>query len=740
MNLVPTNEKKRALVEWKAMQQHLATPEEVLSWHLQFRAPVWANVTGKISNRISLDADGPEGCATFDRLGLTELAHRETPSGGLHVDFVWPGFHILSINQGNAWLREHLPSVDIRGDGGIAAVAGGHVKGSYRWLRDLEAHSWAALQERCPDLADYLRRRAEQRERPAKPATARSEASSSEGLPEHEIEGRIAQAIGQTRRAGGSFHAAQLTIGNRFPDVESEEAMEPVLAVACRMIRAHRPEREETEIRRVVLDGWKHARAKGWAAPKPVSASSERTVTTRAASSVQPEAARFLDPQRTMPVGALAMDVGNPGLGKSTLACYRTAAVTSGRGGWRPGAVLFVTAEDSIAATLVPRLKAAGADLDRVHFVEARTDGQPDGIRLPDDVEALRELVEKHRAVYVVIDPLAAHLPAEINSWRDQDVRRALAPLATLAEECACSVDVIAHLNKARGADPIYRVAGSIGTVGAARSVVLMTEWQEPEGEEEAEDGGDEDTSALRVVTHLKCNVGPRQPAAIYELQPATITGEAGQEIETSRLVYRRRSSHQAADLLDPPKRSREGKGDTARELLLDALGDGRQHDAAEVKRAIAQAAGCSERTVKRIADGLRIEAATTSEFPPRTLWRLRERFGGREITGSPASSDGMDTPEVHTNEVGSVHTVKSAGDTGYSASGRGRYGQSIRVSAPGEEDRYGHAHGLSTPADNPFLAAEPQSANASQAPASSQDGRGTIHGCSALRLEDFAR
>ena len=41
-------------------------------------------------------------------------------------------------------------------------------------------------------------------------------------------------------------------------------------------------------------------------------------------------------------------------------------------------AVIFATAEDSLAHTLVPRLTAAGADLDRVHFVSIRGD---DGTR-----------------------------------------------------------------------------------------------------------------------------------------------------------------------------------------------------------------------------------------------------------------------------------------------------------------------------------------------------------------------
>ena len=56
-------------------------------------------------------------------------------------------------------------------------------------------------------------------------------------------------------------------------------------------------------------------------------------------------------------------------------------------------------------------------------------------IRLPDDVGYLRELVAKTAVKLVVFDPLVAYLPAKVNSWSDQSLRGALAPLAALAQE-----------------------------------------------------------------------------------------------------------------------------------------------------------------------------------------------------------------------------------------------------------------------------------------------------------------
>ena len=67
-----------------------------------------------------------------------------------------------------------------------------------------------------------------------------------------------------------------------------------------------------------------------------------------------------------------------------------------------------------------------------------------------------------------------AFLGATANSFRDQDVRRALAPLARLAETLGAAVIIVRHLtkNSAEG-NPLYRGGASIGIIGAARSGLL---------------------------------------------------------------------------------------------------------------------------------------------------------------------------------------------------------------------------------------------------------------------------
>jgi hypothetical protein len=73
--------------------------------------------------------------------------------------------------------------------------------------------------------------------------------------------------------------------------------------------------------------------------------------------------------------GVLTVLAGPPGAGKTTLVCALAAGITRGEAcslahGLTPAAsghVIIVNSEDDVASGLVPRLKAAGADLSRVH-------------------------------------------------------------------------------------------------------------------------------------------------------------------------------------------------------------------------------------------------------------------------------------------------------------------------------------------------------------------------------------
>src|SRR5260370_2292089 len=71
---------------------------------------------------------------------------------------------------------------------------------------------------------------------------------------------------------------------------------------------------------------------------------------------------------------------GEPGVGKGQVATFMAAKVStggewpSGEGAARRGDVIYISAEDSAADTIRPRLEAAGADLERGHIIEVVND------------------------------------------------------------------------------------------------------------------------------------------------------------------------------------------------------------------------------------------------------------------------------------------------------------------------------------------------------------------------------
>ena len=211
-----------------------------------------------------------------------------------------------------------------------------------------------------------------------------------------------------------------------------------------------------------------------------------------------------------IPAGKLTILAGDPGMGKSTIVLDILSRISKGTflpSGNRgvTGMSLICSAEDSAEDTIVPRLIAADANLEKIGIIrEVRDDADDDETRflsLPRDLELLREtLVEKGCRV-LVIDPLNAFLEKGTDTYKDQDMRRVLHPLEAIAEESGTAILVVAHLTKKEDTGALYRIGGSIGFIGAARSVLSVSRLED-------------DT---RVLYSLKCNLTVRPPSLSYE-------------------------------------------------------------------------------------------------------------------------------------------------------------------------------------------------------------------------------
>jgi hypothetical protein len=342
-----------------------------------------------------------------------------------------------------------------------------------------------------------------------------------------------------------------------------------------------------------------------------------------------------------IPLGKITLVEGDPDNGKSAMTTDWAARVSTGRP-WpdgspcpRGGAVLL-NAEDGLADTIRPRLDAAGGDASRV--LALATVGERESERLisiPEDLGIVRRGIERVGALLVVVDPFMASLSGDVNAHRDQDVRRALAPLKTLAEDTGAAVVIVRHLNKGSGASPIYRGGGSIGIVGAARSALLVARHPEDE--------------CRRVLARVKNNLASPVPSLAFEL-----TGTA----EGSVRVEWKGETHHAADALlvaptDPEERSAL---EEAIAFLREELGHGPVWSV-EVKKG-ARKAEVSEATLKRAKTTLGVRS--TKEAGGSWSWSLPgvERAQARQGerlehveplgVGKPESPDQGDDPLEH--------------------------------------------------------------------------------------------
>lgn len=269
--------------------------------------------------------------------------------------------------------------------------------------------------------------------------------------------------------------------------------------------------------------------------------------------------------------GKVSMIAGNPGLGKSQLTA-NMAAIVSSLGVWPDeskcpkGSVIFLSAEDDASDTIVPRLKAAGAELKSVAIIEAvsngyNSDGEiiPKHFNLASDIPYLDSMLNDLKDVaLIIIDPITAYL-GDTDSHRTSDVRALLAPLSRLAEKYNVAIVCVSHLNKGGNKEALMRITGSLGFVAAARAAFVVVK--------------DQDNPAKRLFLPVKNNLGNDQTGLAFSIEPFHINGE----IETSRINWSTEIITITADEALSPKDEPEEKSalDEAEEFLCDLLING---------------------------------------------------------------------------------------------------------------------------------------------------------------------
>ena len=183
-----------------------------------------------------------------------------------------------------------------------------------------------------------------------------------------------------------------------------------------------------------------------------------------------------------VPKGHLVILEGRKGTGKTTFAASLAACVTGGPMipgyvGPRSGRVLWVPSEESYRDVSAARLAYVGAVAGRFGTWEVpEEEGRTRRPVLPDDVDALRDIIWRAHIVLLVLDPFASLKCYTLDLTQESAVRAYLDPLAAACHETGCTALLLRNVKKGLGGDvrDAGRGSGSIGDV--ARSVIRCDE------------------------------------------------------------------------------------------------------------------------------------------------------------------------------------------------------------------------------------------------------------------------
>jgi len=313
-----------------------------------------------------------------------------------------------------------------------------------------------------------------------------------------------------------------------------------------------------------------------------------------------------------LPLNAVAILVGDEGIGKSLLWVWIVAAVTTGRPlpefgvpARAPGLVALVLTEDEWAYTVRPRLDVAGADLDNVLVICTEQDGSGAPV-FPRDMH----LVKEAAPMLVVVDAFLDTVDRKFSMKDPQQARLALHPWKEAATATGASVLLLTHTNRvdSKSARDKYGITGEL------RKKARVTLYAQ------------EDEDGRLVVGPEKSNISRKIPASMFTIEPVQHWTPTDDDDGTvPRLVFVGESDKTAREHLEAnyeSAHSEDGGDRTEAEAWLeDYLTANGDTSSIDVKQA-ARKVGIPERSVKRAAQTLGV-VYEQQGFPRRTWWSL---------------------------------------------------------------------------------------------------------------------
>ena len=189
-----------------------------------------------------------------------------------------------------------------------------------------------------------------------------------------------------------------------------------------------------------------------------------------------------------IPRGFITTVAGDGEVGKTTMIYDILARITVGNPmpsfGGEPqdepvkGSVLVFSKEDHPGLMIKPRLRAAGADTQKVHLVGIEQFDRNSDFevmsRLDTTIGDVERIIrEVGDVAAILIDPIT-DFAGDINLYREEQVRKLLQPIGQLAARHEIAVINVLHLIKDTRKKPRQRILGSVALVNVSRSVLIV--------------------------------------------------------------------------------------------------------------------------------------------------------------------------------------------------------------------------------------------------------------------------
>ena len=342
----------------------------------------------------------------------------------------------------------------------------------------------------------------------------------------------------------------------------------------------------------------------------------ETTLQSARASSFKISAHQWLWYNR-FALGKLGLLAGLPDEGKGQVFCSMAATVTTG-GNWPcgegsapKGNVILLTAEDDIGDTVVPRLLAAGADLDRVEIVKmVRDKNRQRMFSLATDLELLRrKIIEVGDVKLVQVDPITAYLGnVKMDTFRTSDVRAVLSPVVDLAAELKVAVIGMIHFNKRLDVDnALLRISDSLAFGATARHVYAVVD-----------DAENKRKLVVKAKNNLSSDAHDKALAYRFGVREVGVDEETKEVISAPYILWEKdHVDMSATEAIQQATNKSSSARDEAKRFLAEMLAAGPVLKA-EIEEA-ADANGISGRTLFRAKDELDI---TAKKDGPNGGWR----------------------------------------------------------------------------------------------------------------------